>query len=139
MIQFFLACTPSKTSHHRKRIVRRGAGASLVDMPALTRTINSYECMLLPHVPLYPMDGPLRLNLIFFFPYNKSCSKKFRIKDQPSMVRPDCTNLAKTFEDCLARMRFFYDDGQVADLHVQKYYSSRPGVSVCIAPWEPLI
>lgn len=132
MISFFLAIKPFKTTHHAKKIVRRGRFVGLADKPELVKARETYDALLMPFRPEKPLEGALSLRLMFHFPYLKSHSRKFREYIQHKKTKPDCSNLAKTFEDCLCRMGFFNDDGQVAHLRVEKAYSSSPGVYVAI-------
>ncbi len=132
MIEFFLPVVPFKASHHHKKIVRIGKFSRLADKPELVQARSTYESLLTEYAPATPLDGPIRLELNFYFPYNKSHSKKFKLTVQPKDTKPDCSNLAKTFEDCLCRMGFFHDDGQVSQLIVRKFYSDKAGIGVGI-------
>ncbi len=133
MIDFFLPCIPFKTTHHAKRIVRIGRFSRLADKPELVQARQTYESLLTPHRPAKPLEGALSLRIEFTFPYLKSHTKKERARvSLPKTSKPDCSNLAKTMEDCLVRMGFMIDDGQVFSLHVLKFYDSNPGIRIII-------
>lgn len=132
MISFFLDIVPFKATHHAKKIVRRGRFVGLADKPELVKARQTYESLLIPYKPEKPLDGAIFMQLVFYFPFNKSHSKKFREFPRYHTSKPDCSNLAKTFEDCLARMGFFSNDSRVARLEVSKHFSDNPGIQVYI-------
>lgn len=126
MIKFFLPCVPFKVGlHHKGR-----CGHMTFDKPELVDAKHTYQSLLLPFRPQAPLEGSVKLELNFYFPFNKGASKKFRECIRPKNTKPDCDNLAKVFKDCLQRMCFFHDDGQVFDLTVRKFYSNSPGIQV---------
>lgn len=134
-LTFFLACIPFKATHHAKRIVNIGGFARLADKPELVAARTTYESLLQPHRPAEPLCGALEVHLMFSFPFPKSASKRaVAAGTLRKTTRPDCSNLAKTFEDALGRCGFFRDDAQVVVLRVSKEYSERPGITVQL--WE---
>lgn len=131
-IDFFIPCAPFTVTHHAKRIVRIGKFARLADKPELVQARRTYESLLLPFRIPEPIKEPIVLGLFFKFPFPKSAPLKHRVLDRVKTTKPDCSNLAKTFEDCLVRMGFFEGDQQVVKLIVSKTYSNIPGVRVII-------
>lgn len=138
---FTLACIPPEATHHSKKIVRIGKGASafskLADTPQLVAAKRTIDAALLPHKVATPMRGPVRLTMDFEFPWRVSEPKKVRARGRiPRDTKPDCSNLAKTTEDRLVAMGFLEDDGQVVELVVRKWFGSEPGIRVTLTPFE---
>lgn len=136
MLAFFVHCVPPTTSHHAKRIVKRGKFASLADKPELVAAKEMLESLLLPHQPGSPVTGAVALTLEFTWPWLKGHSKKVKAQGRiPHTSRPDCSNLTKTLEDRLVALRFLEDDNAVVDLHVCKWWGDRPGIRISISPF----
>ena len=72
-----------------------------------------------------------------FYPIPQSFSKKKRAEAVTERIRPttkpDCDNCAKVVLDALNGVAF-YDDSQVVDLMVRKFYGERPYIKVTIIP-----
>jgi Holliday junction resolvase RusA-like endonuclease len=133
-IRFRIACVPPKTSHHAKRIVKMGKFSRLADKPELVEAKATLDSLLLPHQPAAPISGTVALRLEYVWPWRSSESKKTRALGRiPHTSRPDCSNLAKTLEDRLVRLRFIEDDNAVAELVVTKFWGDVPGIEVRIA------
>lgn len=139
MIQFTLKVVPPTTTHQSKKIVRADKFTKLADTPELQAAKKLLEVLVLPHQPNEPLRGPVELTLVFTWPWLKGHTKKFRSAPRRwKWTKPDASNLGKTFEDVLVRMRFLEDDNQVARLIVDKYWGQEPGIEVSIKPlWEP--
>ena len=134
MIEFRVSCIPPKTSHHAKRIVKRGKFSSLADKPELVAAKQTLESLLLPHQVAEPVRGAVCLQLEFTWPWLASHPKKTRTLGRiPHTSRPDCSNLAKTLEDRLVALRFIEDDNAVVRLMVLKFWGNEPGIRVSIA------
>lgn len=130
-LEFFVACVPPKASHHQKKIVRRGRFMSLADKPELVAARNSWLAMLQPYAPQVPIAGAVSLTIELEWPWRSSDSKRVRLLGRiPSTVKPDCSNMAKTIEDCLELARFMENDAAVSELVVRKWIGNRPGVKV---------
>lgn len=131
MIDFTLDCIPPTASHHSKRIVKVGKFSRLADTDRLIAAKETIDVLLLPHRVPAPLHGPLSLTLEFTWPWRSSDSKRTRALGRiPRDTAPDCDNLAKTFTDRLAVLRFINNDGQVCELIVRKFIGSRPGIRV---------
>jgi Holliday junction resolvase RusA-like endonuclease len=86
-----------------------------------------------PFVTAAPLDGPLALLMEWYFPWRKTEPAKNRVKGRKwHTSKPDCSNIIKAPEDQLTRLRFWNDDGQIADLHVRKFWADTPGIRVVI-------
>lgn len=134
-VSFFVACVPPKTNHQRKRIVRIGGFARLADKPELVAAKALLDAVLLPHQPLMPVFGPVRLELEVTWPWRSSEPKKRRLLGcAPHTSRPDASNILKTIEDRLVALRFIGDDANVCEVTVRKFWGDEPGIRVTITP-----
>lgn len=132
-LRFHLSCVPPKTSHHAKRIARRGRRLGLVDTPQLEAAKDTLDALLLPHRPEVPITGPVALALEFTWPWLSDDSKRVRARGRViHAARPDCDNLAKTLTDRLVCLRFLGDDGKVVSLSVDKFRGDAPGIAVAV-------
>ncbi len=81
---------------------------------------------LLPFKPDKPMEGPIRLEVIWRFPKGKT-HRHFEWK----VTKPDTDNLEKMLKDCMTEVGFWIDDAQVVVEHVEKLWSDEPcGISI---------
>lgn len=82
-----------------------------------------------------PLNAPVALSLRFYLPIPASWSKKVREAAKLGKVKhtkkPDIDNFAKAVMDACNGILYF-DDSQVVDLHVGKYYSDWPRVAVTL-------
>ena len=44
------------------------------------------------------------------------------------ITKPDTDNLQKLLKDCMTALNFWYDDAQVVEEHIGKYWSDIPGI-----------
>lgn len=132
MIAFRIDGEPPSATHHAKRLFVAHGRAMMADTPELVKARKWYATAILPYRPESPLAGPIRLSLRFVWPYRASESRSVIAAglDVAKTSRPDCSNLAKTIEDQLARLGFFADDAQVTELFVSKAWGPRPGVEV---------
>lgn len=86
-----------------------------------------------------PLEGPLRVDLFFYFPRPKS---HFRsngtLKENAPRwhtSKPDRDNCDKAVLDCLTQLGMWKDDKQVCDGRIQKFYTvlDAPGCSIKIS------
>jgi Holliday junction resolvase RusA-like endonuclease len=82
-----------------------------------------------------PLEGPLRVNLIFYMPIPKSISKKKQQLMEIGKIfptgRPDRTNLAKLYEDLLNGI-VIGDDSQIVCGTIDKRYGHLPRTIISI-------
>lgn len=87
----------------------------------------------------FPKDTPLTVHIIAFFSIPKSTSKKKAREMADGYIRPtkkpDCDNLAKVICDALNGIAY-YDDSQIVEITISKYYSGTPEVRVAIEKWN---
>lgn len=132
-IAFFVACIPPRANHQRKRIVHIGKFSRLADKPELVAAKAMLDSVLLPHQPLMPVFGPVRLEVEFTWPWRQTEPKKRRVLGRvPHTSKPDCSNVLKTLEDRLVALRFIGDDSNVVEVTVRKYWGDEPGIRVRI-------
>jgi Holliday junction resolvase RusA-like endonuclease len=82
-----------------------------------------------------PWEGPLRVDLTFFFPRPKA---HFRANGElkPNAPlwhtgKPDRDNSDKAVLDALTNLGIWGDDKQVCDGRIQKFYATAPGLPGC--------
>ena len=79
-----------------------------------------------PFKPEKPMEGPIKLDVIWRFPKGKR-HKHFEWR----VTRPDTDNLQKMLKDCMTEVGFWIDDAQVVVEHVEKLWSDDPtGIAI---------
>ena len=85
------------------------------------------------------LEGPIRAELIGYFPIPSSTSKKRAKMMEEGKIRYtkkiDCDNLAKIVLDALNNIAY-KDDAQVCELVVVKKYGTEPKVSVRLTEIE---
>lgn len=84
---------------------------------------------------MFDKDIPLRAIIRAFFPIPKSTSKKKREQMEAGKIRHtkkcDADNIAKACLDALNGIAF-YDDSQVCELSISKFYGYTPKVEIII-------
>jgi Holliday junction resolvase RusA-like endonuclease len=83
----------------------------------------------------YEKDVPLVATIHAYFPIPKSASKKKREQMEAGKIRHtkkcDADNIAKACLDALNGIAF-YDDSQVCELSISKFYGDTPKVEIII-------
>lgn len=84
------------------------------------------------------LDGALRLSVVFYFPYLKSHSKKFRESGiQYKVTKPDIDNLLKPVKDALTGI-VYADDNQIVEYGlVRKVYSDSGRIDIIVEELMP--
>lgn len=84
---------------------------------------------------MFDKDKPLRAVIRAFFPIPKSASKKKQEQMEAGKIRHtkkcDADNIAKACLDALNGIAF-YDDSQVCELSISKFYGDTPKVEIII-------
>ena len=84
---------------------------------------------------MFDKDIPLRAIIRAFFPIPKSASKKKQEQMESGKIRHtkkcDADNIAKACLDALNGIAF-YDDSQVCELSISKFYGNTPKVEIII-------
>lgn len=83
---------------------------------------------LIPNRPKAPAQGPIMLNVTFYFDVkNRTLWGKLKT------TKPDTDNYLKLLKDCMTEAGFWTDDALVVDEHVKKYYAEKATIAVY---WE---
>lgn len=135
MINFFLHCIPPKKTHQSSmRIFKTKDGRTFLghDKKGM-ETQNNLLSMLMQYQPEKPLEGALKLEVKWVYPWRTSEPKKNRAKGYlPCLTKPDCDNLAKQLQDCMTKLCFWIDDAQVYSLSFEKYYGDDVGIDITI-------
>ena len=124
-MRFFLDMTPPTVTaqEHKVRVVK--GRPMFYDTPRLKEARRMYEHALRLHRPDAPLEGPLALQVSWYFP-----SKTHR-EGQLRVTRPDTDNLEKLLKDCMTSVGFWKDDAQVCRESVTKRWTrTRPGIEI---------
>ena len=93
---------------------------------------------LLPYVPETPIEGkPIRLSVLWMFPYPKSAKKHKPGYGRWKITRPDTDNLNKMLKDVMTDMGFWKDDALICGEFIEKLYSDEPGIVIMIEKLDP--
>ena len=137
MIAFHLPITPPKATSQGagKRILVVNGKPMFFKNRKAQSAENDLTLLCAQYRPESPILGAVLLKIDFVFPWRKSePRKRIALGRVPHTAKPDCSNLVKMIEDCLTKLRFWNDDGQVADLRVTKAWGSQVGIFVSIEP-----
>lgn len=138
MIRFHLPIVPPKATSQTKRLVMVGGKPRFFAKKEHQSAENDLMTLCARHAPESPLQGPLQLSVAFVFPWRKSETKRrIALGNAPNDTRPDCDNLVKLVGDVLTKLRFYGDDGQVADLHVTKAWGDAVGITISIQQISP--
>jgi Holliday junction resolvase RusA-like endonuclease len=114
----------------RPRAFKTPQGHVRVYDPATSRDWKrTVVAQVLERKPATPAEGPLAMELVFYFPRPKSLPKRIR----HHTTRPDADNCAKAIKDAL-RGVIYRDDAQVVRLTISKAYDPSPGVAIRVEP-----
>ncbi len=84
---------------------------------------------------IFPKDAPLDMRIMAFLGVPASDSLKIRAKKLCGWIRPtkkpDWDNIGKIVADALNKVAF-YDDAQIVDSQIRKFYSDNPRVEITI-------
>jgi Holliday junction resolvase RusA-like endonuclease len=130
LIEFTVDIVP--IAKGRPRFARRGRFVHTFT-PMKTR---SFENILIEKAtkfkPLTPIDGDIRVGVIFGMPIPASRMPKFDLNARnPHTIKPDIDNLLKGVLDPLNGV-FWNDDAQISQITASKVYSKYPSVEVTI-------
>jgi len=109
----------ARSSPYRKKDGGLGVRTYSPDKTVTWERTLKYEALKMK--PTEPLDGPLRIELHFYFPRNKAAKKR----PYPH-VRPDLDNLEKAVMDALNGV-IWTDDARVCSKTSAKHYTNDAG------------
>src|SRR5436309_3503650 len=117
-LTLFVHGDPPTTTHHDKRIEKRGRRLCLVDTPRL-RAARDYYFRAIPERNGPPIAGPVLARLTFCWG-----DGAMGAGDLPRWMEqtPDADNAAKAVLDAIAERRWIQNDSKVARLVVMKAF-----------------
>lgn len=121
----------------RPRFVGRNGYVKAVtpDRTANYETLVKFEYSAQCGAQLFPQGVPLDLSIMAFYSIPKSVSQKKRALMLEQKIRPtkkpDWDNIGKVISDSLNKIAY-YDDSQIVDSQVRKFYSDTPRVEVIL-------
>lgn len=113
----------------RPRFSTYGGHVRTVD-PIKSRDFKHFVKMIASeHAPAALIETEIRLFVDIYRPIPKSFSKKNRAEAIAGQLRPtkkpDLDNLVKGIKDGMSKV-IWYDDSQIVDMTVRKFYSENP-------------
>ncbi len=100
----------------RVQVVQRGSRVWAHHHPKkkVAKNAKALALFCARHRPEEPMAGPIRLTLVFLYPWRASEPLKNRHGEKLKDTKPDLDNLEKQITDVLERSGFFSDDAKIA-------------------------
>ena len=137
LLEFYIPCIPPKTTHQSKRLgFANGHPVMFKDRKAITAE-QTLHALLHPHRPATPLQGCIRMRLMYVQPWRKTEKKSVKEKGIAYMpVKPDFDNLSKMICDTCTTQQFWEDDAQIVDCRVQKFRGDNPGLYFIIEEVE---
>jgi Holliday junction resolvase RusA-like endonuclease len=123
-IQFFAQGEPK--GQPRPRAFSRGGHARVYDPGTAEGWKSQIAVAAKEHIPFAPIEQPVRVKAVFYFPRPKSHYRtNGNLKDtSPTWhtSRPDGDNCIKCILDALTTLQFWTDDALVAECEIIKKY-----------------
>jgi len=125
-MKIFLLIDPPRTTAQMQKIAMVNGKPRIYKPSKVLEARNILIKHLRPFKPLKPIEGPIKLQVIWRFPRGKR-HKHLEWR----ATRPDTDNLEKMLKDCMTEVGFWIDDAQVVVEHVEKLWSDDPtGISI---------
>ena len=124
-ITFTVPAVPTAQPRQRHRIITSGGRAFAHNYTPAKDPVNSFKAAVqLAASQVYqgpPLDGPLRMEVVFVFPRPKGMIwKKKPMPREWHTPKPDRDNLMKSLQDALNKL-VFQDDSQICSGNVEKF------------------
>lgn len=135
MIEFTIYHEVAPKQGDRVRVIRpKNGGAPFAThyTPAKVKN-NSFSlaALMQSHRPPAPLEGPLRLELTFDYPWRVGEPQKNRGNGaRPKDTKPDFDNLCKNVLDTMQDSGFYVNDSQIADIRVIKQWTGQFALTV---------
>lgn len=124
----------------RPRATRMGKGIRLYDPQKVHDYKRVLNTMAKEQFKQEPLEGQLRVHLMFFREVQKSLSKKERqlrlLGDHRPTLKPDVDNYIKSTLDGLNGV-IWTDDNEIVSIKADKFYSEDPRVEVYVEELRP--
>ena len=126
--EFFLPMVKVPTSTHQMKKTKIVNGKVIYYEDAELKAVRAkLEAHLSWHVPKQKYTGPVRLVVKWLFPITgKHTDGEYKT------TKPDLDNSQKLLNDVMTFLGFWTDDSFVVSLVVEKFWSEKPGIYVCI-------
>lgn len=92
------------------------------------------ELFIIKYPDFQPIEGPVRMSLLAWLKMPKASKRKTEAMESGEIrptKKPDISNILKICEDALNSLAFF-DDKQIVEVEVKKWFSSRPRIELKI-------
>jgi len=124
-MDFFLEMDPPTVTAQMRRVTVRDGKPMFYKSQKLKSARALFIGELMLHRPEYPMNGPIRLHVTWFFPTKSHKTGEWRT------TRPDTDNLQKLLKDCMTETGYWNDDAQVCIECIGKLWTRvRPGIQI---------
>lgn len=124
-MKFFLLLNPPTATAQEHKVTMNKHKPKFYTPDRLKNAKEELLYYLEPFVPDNPIQGAIKLNVMWLFPKGKHKHGEWRI------TKPDTDNLEKMLKDCMTKLGFWNDDAQVVSEHVEKIWSNEPiGISI---------
>lgn len=131
-LKFFLPMQPPTVTHQQKSVRIVNGKPLLYEPQELKNARAKLRDALVPHAPVSPAAGPVRLVTKWLFPVSG------KHKDgEYKTSKPDTDNLQKLLKDVMTDLHFWQDDAQVASEVIEKFWAERPGIFIYIEEVQP--
>ena len=125
-IEFWIPGEPPRVTAQQKGVNRR---TGKYYKPAELRDAEQKYLAYANQVrPAQPLEGPIRLTVIFVFLAGKS-----HTPGKPKITKPDTDNMLKALKDSLTRTGFWKDDAQVWYETTAKIWGREPGIRMIVS------
>ncbi len=122
---------PPTTTHQQKKVTVRNGKPVFYEPDDLKSARSKLMAHLGKHVPETPFSKGVRLVVKWCFPLSgKHHDGEYKT------TKPDTDNLQKLLKDCMTAQGFWVDDALVASEIVEKFWSTVPGIFLCVQELE---
>lgn len=98
---------------------------------------HDFTVLLHPFRPSVPIAAPIKLEVDIVWPWRASEPQWRKALGRVYHTsKPDLSNWIKQMEDCMTKLQFWNDDGQIAINHLSKAWGDQVGVFVRVIPLE---
>lgn len=130
MITIFIPGEPPRVTAQMKKTFSVGGRVRHVDSDILKAAKGYLMEKVMPFRPQTPLQGPIAIRIRWVFPHTVSAPKKRRGMEIYKDTSPDLDNMEKALLDCLQKVEFFGNDGQIAKKISLKYWGPDPGITI---------